>query len=122
MLKRTYSIENTIEPLRRLRLNHYEVVRRMQQVKNARFGLARVQNLSTFYSCMHPPREIISIYFLFYSKKKHTVKCAFTLGSVLVVTLMHISTIHSINIASKTDSGSAARVVITVADAWVTLT
>ena len=69
MLKRTYSVENYREPCRRLRQNHYEVERRMQLVKNARFGLARVQNLPTFYSWMHPPREIFFIYF-FISQKK----------------------------------------------------
>ena len=77
MLKRyctctLYTISNIYseEPLRRLRLNHYDVERRMQQVKNARFGLARVQNLSTFYSCMHPPREIF-LFILFFQKKAH---------------------------------------------------
>jgi hypothetical protein len=66
-----YYVLISVEPLRRLRLNHYEVERRMQQVKNARFGLARVQNLSTFYSCMHPPREILFILFFYSQKKAH---------------------------------------------------
>ena len=53
-------------PSKRLRLNHNEVVRRMQLVKNTAFGLARVQNLSTFTVCMHPPREIFSFYFFYF--------------------------------------------------------
>ena len=64
-------------PLKRLRLNHNEVVRRMQLVKNTAFGLARVQNFATFTVCMHPPREIFLFRLEIFFKKKHTELCAF---------------------------------------------
>lgn len=63
-------------PSKRLRLNHNEVVRRMQLVKNTAFGLARVQNFTTFTVCMHPPREIFLFrFFYFFQKKAHGTVC-----------------------------------------------
>ena len=48
----------------------------MQLVKNTAFGLARVQNFTTFTVCMHPPREIFYFIFFYFFQKKHTVLCA----------------------------------------------